>query len=208
MGQKPDELEKEIQDLRQESDFIIDELLKRGNLVNVAHNASHAAGTAVRDAVSTVSATAETVSHRTENLVHDTAGSIPQPIRSRPYIMAGVASGLLSTLGAYATTMAILSRRKTPEEKAAERVRSTVDRMGGEFDVISHRLVDALDNWRHRVDEARHTRVEARREQPGMLKRVLWVAIASGMATLGSMVFKRLTTVGWRKAMHEEPPKG
>jgi hypothetical protein len=208
MGQKPDELEHEIQELRQESDVIIDELLKRGNLANVANSASHAAGTAVRDAVSSVSATAETVSHRTEMLVHDTARTIPEPIRSRPYIAAGVLSGLLSTLAAYATAITILSRRKTPEEKAAERVRSTADRVGNEFDHFSHRLGAAIDTWRHRADEMRHTRVETRREQPGMLKRVMWVAIVSGMATLGSMLFKRLTSEGWRKTMHEEPPEG
>jgi ElaB/YqjD/DUF883 family membrane-anchored ribosome-binding protein len=205
MGQKPDELENEIQELRQESDVIIDELLKRGNLASVASNASHAAGTAVRGAVSTVSSTADTVSHKTETLVHDTIETIPEPIRSRPYIAAGIASGLLSTLGAYAATMAILSRRKTPEERAAERVRATADRAGSELEHFSSRLADAVDSWRHRAEEARHTRVETRREQPGMLKRVLWVAIASGMATLGSMLFKRLTSEGWRKTMHADP---
>ena len=208
MGQKPDELEHQIEELRTETDAIVDELTRRADPSYLSRQATDRVSSVVRDAVSTVEQVGGRVSNQTDQIMNEAAANMPESIRERPYVVAGALGGLLMALSSYGVTLAILSRRRTPEEKARDRVQSTFNQAGEGLDRLGDRFGAAIEGFRQQAEDARRVRMETRREKPGMLKRVMWMAFVSGMATLGSMLFKRMSSRAWEGTMHEKPPKG
>ena len=91
------------------------------------------------------------------------------------------------------------------------------DQIETEMEDLRHETDLILDELSRRTNpqnilQAASSRVAGRavihqRSEPNMLKRALWIALASGMAALGSMLFRRITAQLWQSAMHEEPPR-
>ncbi len=180
MGQRPDQIEAEIEELRHETDLIVDELTRRANpqnvLQTVAARVTEGAGTLVNEAVA----------------------EAPELARRNPLLLNGAAVSGAAALGVYALSTAILGHRSGAAERELDR-RPALEDLGEDLDEVVARVVERA--------KAEQGRVVIRRREPSMLKRVMWIALASGMAALGSMLFRRLTAQFWRSAMQEEPPE-
>lgn len=118
MGQKPDDIADEIARLRAETDTIVDELLRRASLPNLAKGMT---STMAGRASSIVSGAASGVSFAT--------ASIPEPVRQHPLASTFTAVGLLSTLLSFAVSSVALGRERTASERAAEQLRESRDRI-------------------------------------------------------------------------------
>ena len=196
MGQKPDQAEREIRDLRRETDVIIDELISRANPSYVRRT--------VTDAVAhRAESVAGDVAHQAESIASEVAHAMPEPVRRNPSIVGGAALGLLATAGAFAASHVVRGRRRAGAALAAERVRKSAGRMRSSLDQVSDSLRAALVQ----AGAGRNVRVVIERGEPGMFKRLMWVGLVSVMGALGAMLFQRLTANFWRSAFHEEPPK-
>jgi hypothetical protein len=196
MGEKPDQTEREIRDLRRETDIIIDELIRRANPSYIRHT--------VTDAVTQrAGAVADSVAHQAETVASDVARAMPEPVRRNPSVAGGAALGLLATAGAFAVSSIMRGRRRAGAALAAERFRESTDRMRSSFDQMSDSIRAALVQ----AGAGRNVRVVVERGEPGMFKRLMWIGLVSVMGALGAMLFQRLTANFWRSAFHEEPPK-
>lgn len=80
---------------------------------------------------------------------------------------------------------------------------------------LAHHLVDELGRWvdqtpdslaglRHR-DERGRAPVRSK-EQSGMIKNLLWMALTAGTLALAGLVARRLASVIWEAVMREPPP--
>ncbi len=180
MGQRPSQIEAQIDDLREETDLILDELQRRTNpqhiLQTVTSRVTNTAGTLVNEAVA----------------------EVPEVARRNPMLVNGAALSAAAALTIYALSAAVLGKRSRLAERELDR-QDVLKEFGEDLDEAVARAIERASVGR--------TRVVIRREEPGMLKRVMWVALASGMAALGSMLFQRLTAQLWRSTMQEEPPE-
>lgn len=197
MGKSPDDIAGEIVDLRKESDIIVDELLRRATPGNVARGMT---ATVTDRATSVVAGVSERVNDAAEAVSHVTQ-EMPEPIRDHPMAVTYAAVGLTAGVVGFAASMISIARRPGAKDLAARRGRRT------------RRAADeTLRGWQGRIRglrrDARDVRLVVTREEPSMVKRVLWAGLASVMATLGSLLFKRMTASMWRTTMKEEPPKG
>ncbi len=187
MGKSPDDIASEIERIRRESDIIVDELLRRASLPSLA-----------RGMTSTVAERANLVAGEAATTVGHLAREMPEPMRQHPFAATYASVGLLAGVVGFVFTWVAAVRRPAASDLAAEQVRGALDRIAGN-----------LRGWTQQTDGNRHrVKMVAVREEQGMLKRLLWVGVASIMTTLGSMLFKRMTASVWRSAMHEEPPRG
>ncbi|MHB1132704.1 MAG: DUF3618 domain-containing protein [Chloroflexota bacterium] len=196
MGEKPDEIERTIVDLRRETDTIVDELRHRANVPYVA-----------RDVAGRVGHRAETVasgvSRRAELFAGELAETMPEPARSHPVIVAGAAAGLVGSLGAYTIARLARGREETLPEKANHRLQDTLHLVRDSANRYGHDLRQTAQA----LQSGQQVRVDFMKQEPSMLKRLAWIGLVSVMSALGSMLFKRLTTNVWKGTMHEEPPR-
>lgn len=194
MGKSPDDIASEIERLRRESDIIVDELERRATLPSLARGVTSTvadrANLVVNEAATIVGDAASTVNHLAEEM--------PEPVRQHPFAATFASVGLLAGAMGFAFSWVATMRQPTASDQAAQRVRGSLDRISDNF----RGLTEQTNGIRSNV------RMVAVREEPSMVKRLLWVGVASVMTTLGSMLFKRMTASVWRSAMHEEPPKG
>lgn len=204
MGKDPGKIAGEITDLREEANVLLDELLRRTNPSYMAggirHNLATKAGVMLDRGAALVDRGSTSVSHA--------AARLPEPVQRYPYpFIAGVVA-----LGALIGFLIARSRRPKPrtlQEKAADRLRQSRDATMEGIGYSREQLQEAVDRLRREMwARGIGTPPEAEtRKEEGMLKRVLWAGLASAMAALGSMLFKRVTETAWRGTMHEEPPK-
>ena len=200
MGKGPDDIAGEIVELRKESDVIVDELLRRASPGNVARGMTSTltdrASTVVSEASTRVSGATMTLSRVADQVADD----ILEPIREHRMAATYAAAGILAGLAGFAISWFSVMRKPTSTDRAAQALRESRARAGDT--VRSYR--DRLQELRANAQDSR--RVTARRE-PGMVKKLLWVAMASVMTTLGSMLFKRVSASLWRTTMKENPPE-
>ena len=196
MGKKPDDIAKEITDLRRETAIIVDELRHRANLPYVAGSV---AGRVSRRAESMAS----DVSRRAELLAGEVVESMPEPVRRNQPIFGGALLGLLAGLGIFTIASVTEERPRALSEIMGERTRSPMDSARHSAERIGQSLRAAA----YQVQAARQPRMEIVREDGSMLKRLLWVGVVSVMGALGAMLFQRLTGAFWRRTMNEEPPR-
>ncbi len=180
MGQRPSQIEAQIDDLRQETDLILDELSRRTNPQHV-----------LQTVTSRVTDTAGT-------LVNEAVAEAPEIARRNPLLLNAAALSATAALTMYALSAAVLGNRNRAAERELDQ-RNILEEFGEDLDEAVARAMERTT--------AGQTRVVIRRREPGMLKRVMWIALASGMAALGSMLFQRLTAQLWRSTMREEPPE-
>ena len=196
MGKGADDIAGEIVNLREESDVIVDELLRRAKLENVARGAT---ATLTSRASTLVSGVTDRVGEATESIGH-MADDMPEPIRKHSMAATYTVIGALAATLGFALSWASVMRRPTASERAAERLRAAQER-----------AQYSLSDWLDRIEVLRHgmrnVRVVTVREEPSMLKRAMWAGLVSLMATLGSLLFKRMTAGVWRTAMKEDPPR-
>lgn len=193
MGKSPDDIAGEIEGLRQESDIIVDELLRRTSIPNLAKGVTSTvadrASYVINEAAVIASGAASTVTHM--------ADEMPEPVRQHRFAATLASVGLLAGLLGFALSWAALSRRQTASDRAVRRMRDGTEQVS-----------ENLRRLFRRADEARREiRTVTPREESSMVKRLLWVGLASVMTALGSMLFRRMTASFWRTAMREEPPK-
>lgn len=195
MGEKPDDIAKEIANLRRETAVIVDELRHRANLPYVA-----------RSAAERVTQRAETlagdVSRRAELLAGEVTEAMPEPLRRNQPVFGGALLGLLAGLGIFTIANIREERQRTLPEILGERLRSSADTARSS----TEHLGDSLRAAARQAQAARQARVEVVRED-NMFKRLLWVGLVSVVGAFGAMLFQRLTGAFWRRTMHEEPPK-
>lgn len=196
MGKSPDDIAGEIVDLRKESDVIVDELLRRATPSNMARGMT---ATVTDRATSVVSGVSGRVNEAAEAMSH-AAEDMPEPIRRHPFAFTYTLVGLMAGLLGFGVTMISVLRRPTAKDRAMRQARRTRR-------AADARARDLSERFRDLGREARGVRVVVMREEPNVVKRVLWAGLASVMATLGSLLFKRLTASMWRSTMKEEPPK-
>lgn len=201
MGKSPDDIAGEIVDLRKESDVIVDELLRRATPSNVARGMTSTlterASTVVSEASTRVTGAATTVSRVADQVADD----IPEPIREHrmavTYATVGVIAGLLGFVISWYSVM----RTPTATDRAAKTLRRSRERTGQTAQTFWSRFQEG----RHNIQNARSA--TARKEAPSMVKKLLWVGMASIMTTLGSILFKRMSASIWRTTMKENPPE-
>ncbi len=196
MGKGPDDIASEIVDLRKESDVIVDELLRRAKPSNVARGMT----TTVTDRVGSVVSEAERIANEATIAASRVADDMPDPIRRHPMASTFATVGVLAGLIGFAISWFSVTRKPTATDRAVWKVRDSRDRVGST-------LRDYLDRVQGLRRNVRDVRVVTVREEPSMVKRLLWVGMASVMATLGSMLFKRMTASLWRTTMKEPPPE-
>ncbi len=196
MGKSPDDIAGEIVDLRKESSALIDELMRRASFQNVARGATATAAERASAVVTGMSGRVGSAAGTVTRLADD----VPEPIRRHPMATTYAIAGLLAGALGFGLSWWAVMRRPTATERAVERWRRVRESAGR-----------TVRNSRHRIAGIREgmgdVRAATAREDPGMLKRVMWAGLASVMATLGSLLFRRLTASFWRTTMREEPPK-
>lgn len=204
MGKDPGKIAGEITDLREEANVLLDELLRRTNPSYMAggirHNLATRAGAMVDRGMKLVDRSSTSASRA--------AASLPEPVQRNPYPFIGGVVALIALIGG----LVIQSRRPKPRtlpEKAADRLRESGAAAMEGIDYSRDQLQEAVDRlWLEMGARGIGPQPAAEtRKEEGMMKRVLWAALASAMAALGSMLFKRATETAWRTTMHEEPPK-
>ena len=187
MGKSPDDIASEIERLRRESDVIVDELERRASLPRLA-----------RGMTSTVAERANLVVGDAASTVSHLADEMPEPVRQHPFAATFASVGLLAGVMGFVFSWVATMRQPAASDRATEQVRGSLNRVSDNF----RGLTQQVDGTRSNV------KLVPVREEPSMVKRLLWVGVASVMTTLGSMLFKRMTASVWRSTMHEEPPKG
>jgi hypothetical protein len=48
--------------------------------------------------------------------------------------------------------------------------------------------------------------VDASREEPGFVKKLLWMALSAGVIALAGLLARRVSSAVWEVVMHEPPP--
>jgi len=189
MGKGPDEIAREIRDLRRETGVIIGELERRANPGNVARGVASSVTHGAEDV-------ADTVVHRAEEVADDVLQVMPEPVRRYPTVLGGAALGVLVSAGAFAVSRVLHERRPSPAELASMRVQASLSRVGDRFQTALRQ-----------AQAASSAQLATQRGEASMFKRLLWVALVSVMGALGAMLFQRLSADLWRSTMHENPPK-
>lgn len=96
MGQKPDDIASEIDQLREETDVIVDELLRRASLPAVARGLT------------------DTVTDAAEAAAGEATTEVPRFVRRNPVTLAGALLGVLASVGMFALSTGVLPRRRAP----------------------------------------------------------------------------------------------
>ncbi|MDA8218745.1 MAG: hypothetical protein M0Z94_14150 [Dehalococcoidales bacterium] len=197
MGAKPDEVVREIENLRADSDVIIDELTRRLTPSSVARNLRGAVTRRVED-------TADTLGHEAQEVARDVADEVdratPEIVRRNPTVAAGAALGVVAGASAALATNLIRTWQEAHEPQASIRRSRLALRRAGRRNLYRLRNVDLGGAALGAVQGAEGG--ESR-----MVRRLAWVAMFSVMGALGAMLFQNLAADLWRRTTHEEPPK-
>lgn len=196
MGQKPDDIAREIDALRRETDIIVDELIRRVVPSRLARGVTSEVGSTISHGAKSVAGRAGGVAQQAEEVAKDAYYSLPRPVRNYPYLVGGAVLGALAGVGAYAFNAATQRPEPSTQEMILQRLQGSLGQAGG-----------AVQDVVQQAQRDRHVWVDIDKGETGMVKRLLWVAMVSVMAAFGSMLFKRLSVNLWRGAMHEEPPR-
>ena len=194
MGKSPDDIAREIERLRRESDIIVDELERRATLPSLARGMT----STVADRANLVANEAATMVEGAASTVSRLADEMPEPVRQHPFAATFASVGLLAGVMGFVFSWVATIRQPAASAQATKQQRGSLDRISDNFRGLTQQTNGTHSN----------VRMVPVREEPSMVKRLLWVGVASVMTTLGSMLFKRMTASVWRSAMHEEPPKG
>ena len=111
----------------------------------------------------------------------------------------GLLAGL--TVVAYNAVSDYRERRK-PVNRLKRRAGAVREDLGERWertrDALPYRLT------RSRGDEP----VDSSNEEPGMIKKLLWMGLTAGMIALAGLLARRLSTAIWAAVMREPPPTG
>lgn len=196
MGKKPDDIAREIGELREETEVIVDELARRVTPGYVVHNVASTVSQRAEDAAGTVRA-------RTANFADDLERSVAEPLRRNPSVVGGAAAGLLASIGAFAMASMVRGRQRSASDKARMQLEASAR---GVRDSLG-RLGEVARQVRSEVEKGRRVQVVVQRNEPSIPKRLIWVGLVSVMGTLGAILFQRLTAQMWRRTLNEAPPK-
>jgi len=124
---------------------------------------------------------------------------LKEQARDRPALVGG--AGVLLLGG----TSALIFRAIAKQRESRRPVNRWRRRLYGWFDHIG----EQIDQTHDRIEAARFGDGRSglkMREQPGMIKTLLWMGLTAGMIALSGLLARRLSSVIWEAVMHEPPP--
>jgi len=144
-----------------------------------------------------IARTVEELERRTRRLV-----DLRAQAEAHPTALGVVGLGVLAGLGVVAyNAVSGYRESRRPVNRLKRRAGDVADEFGERWsrtrEAMPYRLVR-----NYREDES----VDTSRQEPGMLKKLLWMGLSAGAIALAGLLARRVSSTIWEMVMHEPPP--
>jgi hypothetical protein len=109
-------------------------------------------------------------------------------------LLAGVAVVAYNAVSGYRESQKPINRLR---HRAGDVADELGERWSRTRDVMPYRVVR-----NYREDES----VDASRQEPGVMKKLLWMGLSAGAIALAGLLARRVSSMIWETVMHEPPP--